>query len=245
MQDDKFLDDIDLLEFETPQSGSEGANGWAVPWADLMMVMFVLFVVLFIYSKSKENIKVIFKDNAASEVSINPVDTLIDSISLHRAGMSKDSSVVLPPQQSLFRSRNGAVSVNTKDNGDVKIVMRGDTFFSPGKAYLDALSRKYLSEVAGMLTTNNHAIHVIGHCDDTDVSKIGQSEAFELSAQRAARVAQYLIKTSGIEPGRIMVSGRGITRPEIPSSVEKVKGNNRRVEIYVFNTVSNDSEGGR
>lgn len=244
MRHDKLTDDLDILDSDI-SGAREDTNGWTVPWADLMMVMFVLFVVLFIYSQSKENIKVIFSGNAESGVSSNPVDSLIDSISMHRAGMSANSKIELPPQKSLFRSSGGSVSVNTEDNGEVKIIMRGDTFFRPGKASLGSLSKSYLSEIAGMLTTNNHAIHVVGHSDDSDATVVGGVGAFELSARRAARAAQYLIKSSGIDPRRIMISGRGITRPEVPSSVEKVSGNNRRVEIYILNTVLNDSKGGR
>ncbi|WP_027178128.1 OmpA/MotB family protein [Maridesulfovibrio bastinii] len=241
MRDDKFLEELGLAELDSSESSSGGINDWSVPWSDLMMVMFVLFVVLFIYSQSKENIKVIFSGNAESGVSSSPVDSLIDSISMHRAGASPDSKVELPPQQSLFRSSSGAVSVNTGDDGEVKIVMRGDTFFAPGKVELDGISRKYLDEIVGILETNRHAIHVIGHCDDTDISKIGRTAAFELSADRAAKVAEYLIGFGGIDPGRFMVSGRGATKPELPSAVQKVSGNNRRVEIYILNTGNKDS----
>lgn len=241
MSKDKFLKDLDLLELEDSGAGTEGANAWAVPWSDLMMVMFVLFVVLFIYSQSKENIKVIFSGNSESGVASSPVDSLIDSISMHRAGMSKDSQVQLPPQRSLFRSRSGDVSVSNEDNGDVKIVMRGDTFFAPGKSSLGTSTVKYLSEIAEILKSNNHPIHVIGHCDDTDVSKIGRSEAFEISASRAAKVAEFLISHGAVDSSRFMVSGRGLTHPEVPEAVAKVSGNNRRVEILILNTGINNS----
>jgi chemotaxis protein MotB len=87
----KFNDlkcELDLMEFDSSESDNSGMNGWSVPWADLMMVMFVLFVVLFIYSQTKENIKVIFSNNAQSETTANPTDDLINMISFHRDAMS-------------------------------------------------------------------------------------------------------------------------------------------------------------
>ncbi len=91
MKFDEMKCELDLLEFNSGDTDTSGMNGWAVPWSDLMMVMFVLFVVLFIYSQSKENIKVIFEGNAQSEVAMNPADGLIEMISFHRDAMSSSA----------------------------------------------------------------------------------------------------------------------------------------------------------
>ncbi|WP_320170219.1 OmpA family protein [Maridesulfovibrio sp.] len=235
MKFDDLKEELGLMDFESGSSDTSGMNGWSVPWADLMMVMFVLFVVLFIYSQSKENIKVIFSGNARSQVSVSPADDLIDMISFHRDAMSGSAKVLLTPEDTLYRSTDGAVSMK-EENGELKIVMRGDAFFAPGESRLEEKTRQYLAEVADVLKTNTHAIHVVGHVDDKDVAKIGQSAAFELSTARAARVARYLSYEKAIDPVRIIVSGRGNYAPELPDDMGKVSGNNRRVEIVVINT---------
>ncbi|MBI9110517.1 OmpA family protein [Maridesulfovibrio ferrireducens] len=236
MKNDEFKCDLDLMEFGSSDSDTSGMGGWSVPWADLMMVMFVLFVVLFIYSQSKENIKVIFSGNAQSQVSPNPVDNLIDMLSVHREAMSGSTKVVLTPQDVLYRSNDGAISMASEDDGQLKIIMRGDAFFAPGRSSFEPKTLQYLAEVAEILRTSNHAIHIVGHTDHSDVAKSGKISAFELSARRAAQVAQYFISEKSIDPARILVSGRGGTVPELPDSMEKVSGNNRRVEIVVINT---------
>jgi chemotaxis protein MotB len=236
MRNDEFKCDLDLMEYGSSDSSSSDMNGWSVPWADLMMVMFVLFVVLFIYSQSKENIKVIFSGNAQSNVSPNPVDNLIDMLSVHREAMSGSTKVILKSQDVLYRSNDGAISMRSEDDGQLKIVMRGDAFFAPGKSSFEPKTLQYLAEIAGVLENTNHAIHIVGHTDHSDVTKSGDVSAFELSASRAAHVAQYLISEKSIDPARILVSGRGGTLPELPDSMEKVSGNNRRVEIVVINT---------
>ncbi len=236
MRNDEFKYDLDLVEYGSHDSESSDMNSWSVAWSDLMMVMFVLFVVLFIYSQSKENIKVIFSGNAKSQVDLSPVDGLIDMLSVHRDAMSGNARVVLSPQDELYRSDDGAISMDNDDNGQIKIVMRGDAFFPVGKSDFEPKTQQYLAEVAEVLKTNNHAIHIIGHTDHRDAASAGEKSAFELSADRAAKVAQYFISEKSIDPARILVSGRGGTVPELPDSMQKVSGNNRRVEIVVINT---------
>ena len=235
MKFDELKCELDLMEFKSGDTDTSGMNGWAVPWSDLMMVMFVLFVVLFIYSQSKENIKVIFEGNAQSQVAMNPADGLIEMISFHRDAMSSSARVVMTPEDVLYRSNDGAVSMKEED-GELKIVMRGNAFFAPGQNVFEAKTRKYLAEVADVLKTSKHAIHIIGHTDTSDAAKVGTQNAFELSARRAAKVAEYLINTKSIDPVRIIVSGRGGVAPELPGDMGKVEGNNRRVEIVVINT---------
>ena len=235
MKFDDLKSELELMNFDSNDADTSGMNGWSVPWADLMMVMFVLFVVLFIYSQSKENIKVIFEGNAQTQVSNNPAKDLIDMISFHRDAMSSTASVVMSPQDVLYRSDDGAVSMK-EEGGELKIVMRGDAFFAAGKSSFENKTRQYLAEVAEVLKTSNHAIHIIGHTDDSDVSAIGRKKVFELSATRAAQVAEYFINEKSINPVRIIVSGRGNSAPELPGDMGKVSGNNRRVEIVVINT---------
>lgn len=238
MKFDDLKNELGLLDFNSSEAENTGMSGWSVPWADLMMVMFVLFVVLFIYSQSKENIKVIFSGNAREQVATNPAEDLVQMISFHRDAMSSSAQVLLTPQDTLYRSDDGAVSMNEED-GELKIVMRGDAFFAPGNSRFESKTRQYLAEVAEVLKTSTHAIHIVGHVDQSDVSRVGQKAAFELSATRAARVAGYLVYEKAIDPVRIVVSGRGDSAPELPGDMGEVKGNNRRVEIIVINTDMN------
>ncbi|NDV26472.1 OmpA family protein [Desulfovibrio sp. JC010] len=235
MKFDDLKCELDLMDFKSGNTDSSGMSGWAVPWSDLMMVMFVLFVVLFIYSQSKENIKVIFEGNAQSQMAVNPADELIEMISFHREAMSSSARVVMTPEDVLYRSDDGAVSMKEED-GELKIVMRGNAFFAPGKSSFESKTRQYLAEVAEVLKTSNHAIHIIGHTDGSDAARTGKDTVFGLSASRAARVAEYLINQKSIDPVRIIVSGRGGVAPELPGEMGKVEGNNRRVEIIVINT---------
>ena len=239
MKYDEFKYDFDFDGMGSSDSASSGADGWSVAWADLMMVMFVLFVVLFIYSQSKENIKVIFSANVASPGAVKPVDGLIDMISFQREAMSANSQLVLTPQDVLYRTDDGAVSMN-EEKGEMKIVMRGDAFFNPGKSAFKQITLQYLGEVADVLKTSNYAVHIMGHTDSADESAVGNIAVLELSAMRAARVAQYFISKKSIDPRRIIVSGRGGSGPEVPDSLEQVSGNNRRVEIIVINPGSNN-----
>jgi outer membrane protein OmpA-like peptidoglycan-associated protein len=69
-------------------------------------------------------------------------------------------------------------------------------------------------------------VHLIGHADN-----IGPADYnLELSRQRAASVASYLID-QGIEAGRLTVEGRGETEPVATNDTEEGRRLNRRVVI--------------
>ena len=72
-------------------------------------------------------------------------------------------------------------------------------------------------------------VEVQGHTDDRG------SDAFnlELSQRRASAVRQYLVD-HGIEPGRVVARGYGLTRPRVPNSDADHRAQNRRVEIHLL-----------
>ncbi|MBU1249392.1 MAG: flagellar motor protein MotB [Proteobacteria bacterium] len=56
----EFGKNFDLLDDSSGEV--RGTTSWAVPWSDLMMVMFVLFVVLYVYASTHQEVRFIFTD---------------------------------------------------------------------------------------------------------------------------------------------------------------------------------------
>ncbi|MBG0789616.1 MAG: OmpA family protein [Desulfovibrionaceae bacterium] len=213
-----------------------GMQDWAVPWADLMMVMFVLFVVLFIYAGSHKDVKVLFSSRSAAEAkatsSLDPLIGLIGQIS-SRAGSAGTGDVVgMTDSKVLYRSRESGISVVQEAPGQVRISLRGALFFDEKSGELKPDAGQYLDEIAKVVSLNVGTVHVIGFADPSE--SMGAA-SFSLSTTRAAEVAGHFISRFGIEPKRIVITGRGAYQPELPETSEANRESNRRVEIVIVN----------
>lgn len=221
---------------ELEQTGGQGLNDWAVPWSDLMMVMFVLFVVLFIYASSHQDVKVLFSEQSAGEAqatsTLDPLMGLIGQIARAADGGAGDTIVRSAGNEVLYRSRADGVSVMREGDGRIRITLRGELFFSSGSGALKESSETYLAEIADLLRLSLGTVHVVGYASANEANG---SASFSLSTDRATDVADLLITRFGVEPKRIITSGRGVFSPELPDTSEHNLALNRRVEIVVTN----------
>ena len=86
---------------------------------------------------------------------------------------------------------------------------------------------KVLVDIPGDLT-------VEGHTDDVPIGSGGRYESnWNLSADRAAAVANALIEAGPLKPERFRVMGLASTEPRRPNSSPENRALNRRVEIIV------------
>lgn len=206
---------------------------WSVAWADLMMVMFVLFVVLFIYASNHVDVRVIFSSQSTDKVdakaSMDPLVGLIGKLNV-MADPKKGGETGLTAVGSkvIFRSKGLAV---IKEGHRIRTTLRGDMFFSPGKAEIGPVAQSYIAELADTLKASRGIIHVVGY---TDPSEANGSKSFDLSVQRANSVANYMINNMKMDPARFVISGRGAYMPEIPNNTDSAKTINRRVEIIIL-----------
>ena len=124
--------------------------------------------------------------------------------------------------------------VNPKTGG---IVLEGDIFFQPGSATLRRQGKELLKKLARKLRRppyNQYVIEVAGHTDSDPVkySKKRYKDNWWLSCARAYSVLQYL-KSLGIPPKRLYISGYAFYRPRALETTPSGKKKNRRVEIVL------------
>ncbi|MCJ2163964.1 MULTISPECIES: OmpA family protein [unclassified Pseudodesulfovibrio] len=232
----RFTQDFTSFHQMEGSSSSHGMNDWAVPWSDLMMVMFVLFVVLFIYASSQQDVKVLFSHQSAEKAqSVSSLDPLIGLIgqiaSRAEPGGSKDV-VRMAEKEVLYRSRANGITVVRESPGQVRITLRGDLFFDEQSGELKPDSAQYLDEIAEVVRLSLGLVHVIGFADQSESEG---AQSFILSSERAANVAEQLITRFNIAPKRLVITGRGAYQPELPDTSEANQALNRRVEIVIAN----------
>jgi chemotaxis protein MotB len=110
-------------------------------------------------------------------------------------------------------------------------------FFDSGRATLKETGKEVLKKVAdAMKSYEDKAIRVIGHTDNVPITG-GLQKVFpsnwELSAARATTVVRFL-QDSGIEPERLIATGRAEYAPVASNDSPDGRQKNRRIEITLI-----------
>lgn len=107
-------------------------------------------------------------------------------------------------------------------------------FFDSGRAALKDSGKAVLKKVADALKSyEDKAIRVVGHTDNVPIAKAYQkvfASNWELSSARATTVVRFL-QEAGIEPERLVATGRAEYAPVAPNDSEAGRQKNRRIEI--------------
>ncbi len=192
-------------------------SGWAVPWSDLMMVMFVLFVVLFVFATREHGLPRVFDRERENHPEAKIPTVVLDSV-------MRQLKVVLGERGLL------GVSVRRDPGGDLCITLHGPLFFDKGQAALNQEARPVLVELARIIGPVRSRIIVSGHVDG-ELAELPTGAAWEISLLRAARLTVYLTEELGLDPERFVIQGLAATAPLVPETTPQGKDLNRRVEI--------------
>jgi chemotaxis protein MotB len=120
-------------------------------------------------------------------------------------------------------------------NGQVYVSMDDKLLFRSGSYEIDPRGAQAVRELANVLAQNpDIAINVEGHTDDVPYKGSGQlRDNLDLSVKRATTVVRLLTENNGIDPARIVASGRGETLPIDWSFTPEGRARNRRTEIIL------------
>ena len=116
-----------------------------------------------------------------------------------------------------------------EEQGKVYLSLSQELLFGTGSNVIDNKGRRALIQFAEVL--RNHPtvnINVVGHTDSDGTP----FRNWQLSAERATAVVQILT-ANGLNPERIIASGRAFYDPVAPNDTEENKELNRRTEIIL------------
>ena len=212
-------------------------NHWSVPWADLMMVMFVLFATLVTVQAMRER-------EAKNQTTQQP-ETIKSETKAERILSRQPSFQPLMQINVLERSQQAVRDANIKnveiillDDKSVKVSVQGPMFFELGKVNLRPEVKRFLDKLAVIIRQTPYQVQVIGHTDDYPINTELFPSNWELSAVRASRVARYLLQKGEIDPARFTVMGRSKYQPATPNADDKNRALNRRVEIIITREIA-------
>jgi len=233
-------DKYGLLREDGGRTLAAGGNfaEWSVPWSDLMMIMFMVFAVLFIYSSANNppEPKPQPPQMAETKAPADPMQAFLGQLNDPvRDGKAFQNAGGNPMRETYYQSDNLGISVVRETDRQVRVFLRGDLFFSPGGDALSENSGQYLERIAEILRVSTGAVLVVGHCAEDETKT--PEDGLALSAKRAASVAQYFIRTAGLDAKRFLVTGRGSFQPEVPATANDAEKRNRRVEVLVLTDI--------
>ena len=207
-----------------PQDGDDPGHHWSVPWADLMMVMFVLFAALLTAQLMQERQQPEPRPLPGNESrpSFEPLMRI---------------NVLERSQQAVRDARLENVEIALLRDQSVRVSVKGPMFFELGKADLFPEVKDFLRRLAVIIRQTPYRINVIGHTDDYPIATEPFPSNWELSLIRASRVARFLIQQGGIDPARFTVMGRAQYQPAVPNENDRARALNRRVEIIITRDV--------
>ena len=122
----------------------------------------------------------------------------------------------------------GVAVTQTQDN-QLKLNIPSDISFDTGRADIKPNLRPILDQFAnGLANQTNTEVRIVGHTDNVGSNAVNDP----LSVQRAQAALNYLA-ARGVDPSRVIISGRGENEPIADNMTEAGRARNRRVEIYL------------
>lgn len=134
----------------------------------------------------------------------------------------------------LISLKSSGLSVEMK-NSKVYISLEEKLLFASGKYKLDQQGKDALDKISKVLKNNpNVNIMVEGHTDDQKVRPGSEmADNWELSVLRATEVVRYLTQEGGVDPERLIASGRGPHSPVVANDSPENRKKNRRTELIL------------
>jgi chemotaxis protein MotB len=217
---------------------------WLVSYADFVTLLFAFFATLY----------------AASAVDARRMTAMADALqsALGRAPAAREvvpSTAMLEAQKAEQQnaeierivSRDLASELSSErvtlfvDARGVTVSIPEAGTFGVGRDELSPAARTLIGRVGRTLERFPNAVRVEGHTDDVPIHNVRFASNWDLSAARASRVVELLIR-QGMAAGRFSVTGYGEFRPRTPNDSAGSRASNRRVDLVILNSVASAAE---
>lgn len=151
-------------------------------------------------------------------------------------GISKDDFIKM--RTSLYKAIKNSdikdkLQVTIEDKGMV-ISLPNDILFDSGEADVKPEMKPLLDQIAQLLNSLDSPIQVEGYTDNVPVNNSKYRSNWQLSAERAANVVQYLVDNYDIRPERLAAIGYGEYRPVDSNKTAEGRMRNRRISITIL-----------
>jgi chemotaxis protein MotB len=217
------------------EGSGEERDRWLISYADLVTLLFALFVVLFAAAD---------KDRArgiAQALAFQIGETEGSGPAVENDG----GSGILPEADSLAAEQTaidktfagnpslGQVARVTRTEQGLVVSLAEAGFFAPGEAGLRDDALVLLDALADALLESSAPLRIEGHTDSTPISNSRYPSNWELSSGRASTVLARL-RARRIPSSRMSVAGYADERPISDNTTAEGRALNRRVDLVIL-----------
>jgi chemotaxis protein MotB len=224
----------------------EGAPMWVVTFGDLMSLLMCFFVLLLSFSEMDRKKYKMVSGSMAQAFGIQREKPVFESPRGQKMIAKEfDQAVIITKIEEAIKPIIDEIKNEYEELKDaveleigedtVTIRMMGETTFDTGKAELHPVFRPLLEKIGAVLSQTKGEIIIAGHTDNVPLSGGLFGSNLGLSMARAGSVAEYLLRTTSIDPTRLSTMGFGEYRPLASNDTAQGRRKNRRVEIIVSN----------
>jgi chemotaxis protein MotB len=222
----------------------EGAPLWVVTFGDLMSLLMCFFVLLLSFSEMDRRKYKMVSGSMAQAFGIQREKPVFESPKGQKMiAREFDQAVLMTKIEESIRPIIEEIETKNKElkgsvelevgEDKVTIRMMGEATFDTGKAELHPALRPLLKKLGTVLNQSKGEIIIAGHTDNVPLSGGLFGSNLGLSMARAGSVAEYLLRTTSIDPKRLSTMGFGEYRPLTSNDTAQGRRKNRRVEIIV------------
>lgn len=224
---------------------------WIVTYADMLTLLFALFVVLWSMSDVNEtkleqvrtSLDQAFNTGVLTGSSGNsPIFDSESSFGPESFAQRGQALAAIKERFDEFRDGTGIgppnIQIRTLDEDSLTISLANNLLFDPGSASFEPGSQDVLLEIAAALLelSESAQIRIVGHTDDVTPTGTAYVDNLELSAARALGVGRFLADVGGVDPVRMEIVGRGEYVPVASNESPEGRALNRRVDIEILFT---------
>ena len=223
----------------------ENHERWIVSYADMVTLLFALFVVLYATSDANPqklqsvhnsieqafSIGVLQGSNGASPV-FHSGGGITPSISEIK---SNNFAAIEATLGSFAQNNNLDGKIQIKSDADsITISLADNLLFDSGSADLRPGSQDVLAQVAAALRGLPNVMRIEGHTDNVPVNSADFSSNWELSAARASRVLRFMREQGGLTENELFLAGFAETHPIADNTTPEGRALNRRADIVIL-----------
>jgi chemotaxis protein MotB len=232
---------------------------WMASYMDMVTVLMCMFIVLFAMSTVDQDKYEQLRNSLATGFGteeVGAVDTaegtVVPADQVDAKGESFTAAELAAKEVDDLEALKQAVSAGleasglqasvsfTLDTRGLTIRLVGsETYFASNRAELSDAAHQVLGTIAAPLAASGREVSVEGHADVRNSAPPYPSN-WELSSARATQVLRDLVERGGIAQEHIQAVGFGSSRPLAPGTSPEELALNRRVDIVVLTTQSEE-----
>jgi chemotaxis protein MotB len=236
-------------------SEHDSSERWLLTYADMITLLLALFVVLFAMSSISTKKFLEFKLGLTQTFNPTAVNLPGGTGLLSAPAIAGQAGTASQPGTGSGAKANNAelrqlaaeiasalaakqlsqyASVSLGPNSVVVQILADHVFFQTDSAALGSVGDEVVDTIARVVRPKPNLIQVDGYTDNEPINGGPFASNWELSAARAANVANRLNVADGVPASRLTATGFSDTHPAAPNSTAANQAKNRRIDVVIL-----------